>query len=83
MFLAFFFFMGSCTTRLGLAKCFYETDYDLILLYHKESLCPNTSGMLYWLAMEDRQEQQLVLLAECCLSCIARVSLIPAAATQR
>ena len=54
---------------------------DRLITDHKECLCPNTSGMVYWPAMKDRREEQLVLMAECCLSCIAKVSSTSVAAT--
>lgn len=50
---------------------------------YKQVLYHNTTGMVYMSAMEDRREQQVVLLAGWSLSCIVRVSPTLAAVTQR
>ena len=64
----------------GLVKCL---ERDKLSSVHEQNLCLNTSGIVYLPAMEDWREEQLVLMAECCLSCIARVSPTPVTATQR
>ena len=45
-----------------------------ILIFFKLNLCPNMSGLVYSSAMEDRRDQQVVLMTEYFLSCIVRVS---------
>ena len=70
-----------CNEGVELSNCFQGQIVDCSV--NKRGLCPNTVGIVYLSAMEDRREQQVVLMAECCLSCIVRVSRTPAAVTLR